>query len=260
MSGAFFSDNHAMPDSQLSGLPCTVGDDPATAEARQGDSFASKKALAQALDFQLRYRESIGVYDALIAERPGDIQLIRTRAARYISTLQPRKAIGDLLMCRASGMEEGDIGYRLGIAYYLAGEYPGAMRETAGYFSRAADEMGIAAMYWHTLAAWRCGEQAELLGYYHPGMDVGHHTAYERVMALAAGVLPESSFLEILDAEASDLEYAMLAYGYARWLIQSGRDAETRQMLGTIVSRDGFWIAYGYLAAWNDLHPSDADR
>ena len=254
MSEAFFSNNHAMPDSQLSGLHCLVPDDPATAEARRGDSFASKKALARALDFQLRYRESIGVYDALIAERPGDIQLIRTRAARCISTLQLQKAIGDLRMCRASGMEEGDIGYRLGIAYYLAGEYPSAMRETAAYFGGVSDEMGIAAMYWNTLAAWRCGEEPELLPFYYAGMKAGHHTAYERVMALAAGALSESAFLGTMCRETSDLEYAMLAYGYARWLIWSGRGKKARQFLESIVKRDNFWIAYGYLAAWNDLN------
>ncbi len=247
-----------MPDSQLAGGICTVTDDPDTAKARGDETAEGLTRLAKALNFQLRFRESIEIYDRLIKESPDDRDLIRTRAARFLNTLQPERAAADLLKCREFGMDEGDISYRLGIAYYLGGDYTSAMEETEKSFALVGDEMGIAAMYWNTLAAWKKGVEPELLGMYHKDMEVGHHTSYERVMALAAGELSEEEFSGIAGEEPEDLEYAMLGYGYACYLEHRGNDEKAACLLRSVVSRDSFWIAYGYLAAWNELNGGPA--
>ena len=253
MTHAYFSELHAKPDSQLLGLPCTVSDTPETAAARGDSSEQGQRTLAAALDDQLRYREALTVYDQLLLQCPADTSLRRKRATRYINTLQPEKAVSDLEQCRALGMADSEVCYPLGIANYLAGRYEDAMTEMARMQALSDEEMGIAAIYWHTLAAYRCGRMPTLLAVYHPGMAVGHHTAYERAMALAAGAVSESDFCILLQTESSDLEYAMLAYGYAGYLANQGRAFDSRTARSTILPRDSFWIAYGYLAAWNDV-------
>lgn len=253
MTHAYFSELHAKTDSQLLGLPCAVPDTAETAAARGDSSEQGQRALAAALDFQLRYREALTVYDQLLLQCPTDTALRRRRATRYINTLQPEKAISDLAQCRALGMPDSEVCYPFGIAYYLAGRYEDAMTEMARMQALSDEEMGIAAIYWHTLAAYRCGRTPRLLAAYHAGMSVGHHTAYERATAFAAGTVSEENFCALLTAESSDLEYAMLAYGYACHLAHRGQIADSRAALRAILLRDSFWIAYGYLAAWNDV-------
>lgn len=250
----YFAEIHAGPDSQLGKAPCLIGDSPEVAALRGAESYEELLALAAALNYQLRYRDALKIYDHAVALEPDKLLGYRQRAPRLINTLQSEKAVADLLRCRELGGEEADISYRLGIARYLAGDYEAAMREEALCFPLVDDEMGIAAMYWHTLSAWRAGKEPSLLERYHPGMAVGHHTAYAAVMALAAG---ERSFEEmqlLLAGERSDLEYSMLAYGTARWLLHRGWQDEGETMLRSIPPRDGFWISYAYLAAWNDIH------
>lgn len=49
--------------------------------------------------------------------------------------------------------------------------------------------------------------------HYRPDMYVGHHTAYEKAMRVAAGFAPMEDMLAELDAEEDDLQFAMTAYG-----------------------------------------------
>lgn len=128
------------------------------------------------------------------------------------------------------------------------------MAEEDRCFSLVDEEMGIAAMFWHSMSALRCGSDPKLLRHYRPGMAVGHHTAYEHVMALLSGNLPWSEMEMLLQREECDLEYAMLAYGSALWLRSSGEEDAAESLLHSILPRDSFWISYAYISAWNDCH------
>ena len=251
----YFAEIHAGPDSQLGTAPCRIEDSPEVAALRGAESYGELLALADALNFQLRCRESLAVYDRAVALEPENMTAYRRRAARHITTLQPEKAVADLLRCRTLGGDEADISYRLGIACYLAGNFAAAMREEARCFPLMNEEMGIAAMFWHTLSAWRAGEAPSLLREsYRPGMAVGHHTGYEAIMALAAGETTMDAMRRALASESSDLECSILAYGTARRLLLMGRQEEGEELLRGILPRDGFWISYAYLAAWNDVN------
>ena len=98
------------------------------------------------------------------------------------------------------------------------------------------EEMGIAVMYWHTLSAARAKKPPALLKDYHPGMAVGHHTAYEKAM------------LQMLEDEKDDLEYSIVLYG----LLQYPDCDEQECLYEKLLSRGGFWPSFAYLAAWND--------
>ncbi|MBO4913666.1 MAG: hypothetical protein J5449_00530 [Oscillospiraceae bacterium] len=250
--GQYFDDLHAMPDSQLGGAPCLVGDSPETAEARGASDFDALGRLAKTLDFQLRYREAIPVYGQMLSLRPDDAPTLYRLATREINTLQPRLALGHLTRCRELDGDKPEYLYRIGISHYLAGDYSAAMDAEAACFPLVDDEMGVAAMYWHTLAAWRSDAGAELLNAFRPEMKCGHHTAYYAVMSLGAGHTALPDFLAAAAETDSDLEYSMLAYGASVLLARGGDRRSADELRKRVIARDGFWISYAYLAAWND--------
>jgi tetratricopeptide (TPR) repeat protein len=255
--GQFFADVHAMPDSQLGGGPCSVNDTEEIAALRSKEDYESLMQLAQALSFQLRYREATAVYSRAIAMEPDATKAYRLRAARYINSLQPAKAMEDFLYCREHGGDVVDLSYRIGLCLYFMGRYQWAMEEFRICFAHSDDEMGIAAIYWHTLSAWRCGEDASLLKKYHSNMNVGHHTGYEKAVALAAGATTLDEFYQVLTAEKEDLEFSIVAYGGYGYLAYIGKTDAAQELLSEVVCRDSFWISYAYIAAWNDYHKSE---
>ena len=252
--GEFFADIHAMPDSQLHGGSCAFFDTAEMSALRKHEDYDSHMQLAKALSFQLRYREATGVYTKAIAVKPNDTKAYRLRAARYINTLQPAKAMADFLHCRDAGGDIVDLSYRIGLCLYFMGRYRWAMEEFETAITHSDEEMGIAIIYWHTLSAWRCGAEPTLLKKYRTGMQVGHHTGYDKAMALAAGVTDWETFWEGLKGECEDLEFSIVAYGGCGYLAQKGSPAQAQTLLQEILSRDSFWISYAYLAAWNDRY------
>lgn len=110
------------------------------------------------------------------------------------------------------------------------------------------EEMGIAVIYWHTLSAARAKKPPALLKDYHPGMAVGHHTAYEKAMQVWSGTTPLPAMLQMLEDEKDDLEYSIVLYGLL-WY----PDCDEQECLHEkLLSRGGFWPSFAYLAAWND--------
>lgn len=249
--GEFFADIHAGPMSQLGNGPHGLSDTAAVAALRGADTYDDLLALGKALCYQLRYREAVEVYTRAIALDPGDIRGYRQRAARYLTTLRPKLAEADFLRCRALGGEALDISYRLGLCRYYAGEQALAMEELERCWPLCDDEMGIAVIFWHTLSAWRAGKRPTLLeDHYRPGMQAGHHTAYALAMSAAAGEIPLAAAMARLEREGEDLDFSILGYGLA-WLLTP---PEREALLRKVLERDGFWIGYAYLAAWNDIN------
>ena len=80
-------------------------------------------------------------------------------------------------------------------------------------------------------------------------MYVGHHTAYEKAMRVAAGYAELDEMLSELEAEPEELQYAMAAYGLMVLLESRGEQARAEALRGKILRRDGFWNCFSYLAA-----------
>jgi tetratricopeptide (TPR) repeat protein len=247
--GTYFADLHATPESQLGGKKCDLADTPEVAVLRNAETFQALMALGKALFFQLRYREAIDAYTRAIALEPENITGYRQRAARYLATLQIPQATADFLRCRELGGDAEDLCYRLGLCHYLSGEYGEAMAELEKCYPLCDEEMGIAVIFWHTLSAWRRGTAPTLLKEkYHSGMKVGHHTGYAFAMGVASGYITDADFR--LAAEGEDLEFSIMAYGV--YVYREHLGMPSHALLEEILRRDGFWISYAYLAAWND--------
>jgi len=251
---AYFADIHAMPEHELGGAPHNLSDTQEVLALREGKRYEALMELAHALCWQLRGRDAIEVYTKAIRLDPNRADAYRQRAAKFINTMQPEKAIADFRRSLELGCDRADTLYRLGIAYHLAGEYEKAMEAEALAYPDFNEEMGIAAIFWHTMSAYKSGAAPELLRCYRKDMDVGHHTAYRFAMSLAVGEISLEEAVEQLKAEESDLEYSMMAYGTAIYMEQKGMAPAAYALLKSIVKRDGFWISYGYLAAWNDVN------
>ncbi len=238
-----FDDPHASAESQLHGLPDGF---PAVDRAVWTDydpSIAAGKALSR----QLRYREAIEAYSAALRFRPGDSQALRLRAGRYLTTLQCELALTDFAACLALGADALDVGYRRALALYYLGRDREAMELWEAVLPLCDDEMGVAVIYWHTLAAHRCDAAATLLGQWHESMAVGHHTGYDRAMRVFAGRLDAAALLSTIRSEPGDMEFAIGAYALS---LCPGMDRTA--LLRELLLRDGFWPCFSYLAAWCD--------
>ena len=250
-----FEPLHSMPVNELAGHPHTLEDSPAVSTLRGKLDYASLMDLAAALCRQLRYRDALEVYDMVLVLYPDSREARLKRAVRCLTTLQVEQAIPELRRCRAEGETADEIGYRLGLSCYYAERYDEAMDALAEAYPFYDGEMGVAAMYWHTMAALRCGKEPTLLREFREDMDVGHHVAYKFVMSLLTGALSwDEALTKLPDPEISDLDYAMMAYGMAISAESRGKRETAVQLIDTVLPRDSFWIGFGYLAAWNDRY------
>lgn len=240
----FFSENHASALSQL-------GDKPHRLE-REETTYPGWMDYARELSRQLRYREAILAYTQALTLSPGSREALRQRGGKYLATLQPERAMVDFERCRALGGQEEDLSYRMGMSWFYAGVYGRAMEEFARCREAAGEEMGIAAIYWSMIAAWRLGRESALLQTYRQDMAVGHHTAYAFVVKTVLGYLPLEQALWELDAQEDDLEFSMQGYGLAAYCAHLGHSDTAQAICQEILSRDNFWISFAFLAAWND--------
>lgn len=240
----YFSDWHASAASQLAGKPCPL--------TESADSYEGWMALGKALGYELRYLNAIQAYSEAIRLAPYRIEAYRQRGGKYLATLQPDQAMTDFEKCRMLGGEESDLSYRMGMCWFYAGVYGMAIREFSHCWDVCDDELGIGAIYWSMIAAWRSGREARLLEYYHDEMDVGHHTGYAFAVRTALGRIPLEEALWKLDVEKEDLEFSMMAYGVAAYCEHIGETETAQALCREILSREGFWISFGFLAAWND--------
>ncbi len=258
--GKYFADVHEGPGSQLGNLPETVRDtEDIERMKRELPGMEDKDLryealvqLAKALIHQLRYKSALIYLDQAINLLPQRTEALRMRAIRRLYTLDLKGSLGDFLHLRE--VNYGDVSYQLGLDYYLLGDYGKCLKEMEVCYGLSDNEMKIAAMYWHSAAALRCGARPSLLDFYSDDFECGHHTFYKAACAMFAGRRSFEELKVLSEGEKSDLEYSMLAY--ALHIIESvkGREKESREILQSIVKRDSFWIGFAYVAAWNDLY------
>ena len=244
-----FDELHAGIKSQIMNLPAGIPDSEAVTQAKAlPDSIEKFLALGKAFSRQLRYREAIDAYTEGLKLESENLPLLRLRAGRYLTTLQSNPAIADFEKCMSLGAERLDCLYRIGLAHYYAGRYARALETFENCMPLCDEEMGIAVIYWHTLSAVRAGTVSVLLKNYHPNMAVGHHTAYEKAMQVWSGTASLSAMLQMLESEKDDLEYGIVLYG----LLWHPNCDEQEHLYEKLLSRDGFWPSFAYLAAWRD--------
>ena len=172
--------------------------------------------------------------------------------------MQPEQALADYTRCEQADGVSVMSRYRIGMAHYLMRKYDDAIRTFTDSLAIAPqdDDMYIADVYWLVLSQLRAEKadeaQKTLKQHYRPDMYVGHHTAYEKAMRVAAGFAPMEDMLAELDAEEDDLQFAITSYGLCVLLETHGEIEKADALREKLLSRDGFWFCFSYLAAYHD--------
>ena len=257
--GKYFADVHASHESQFRNLPHGLADtDEIRACRAKPRTYETLLELADALCWQLRFREAIDALTQAIALEPARMDAYRRRGPKYLDTLQFERALTDYTRCEQADGVSVMSRYRIGMARYLMRKYQAAIAAFSDSLAIAPqdDDMYIADVYWLVLSQLRAGKtdeaQKTLQQHYRPDMYVGHHTAYEKAMRVAAGAVPMEDMLAELDAEEDDLQFAMTAYGLCVLLETHGETEKADALREKLLVRDGFWFCFSYLAAYTD--------
>ena len=256
--GKYFADVHASHESQLQNLPHGLADtDEILACRAKPQTYETLLELADALCWQLRFREAIDALTQAVKLEPERMEAYRKRGPKYLDTLQFERALADYTRCEQADGVSVLSRYRIGMAQYMLQNYDAATAAFAGSLAIAPqdDDMYIADVYWLVLSQL-CAEKADeaqktLQQHYRPDMYVGHHTAYEKAMRAAAGYASMDILAE-LDAEPDDLQYAMTAYGLCVLLQAHDEKEKADALREKLLKRDGFWFCFSYLAAYHD--------
>ena len=173
---------------------------------------------------------------------------------RWTFTLQFKQALADYTRCEQADGVSVESRYRVGMAQYMLQNYDAATAAFAGSLAIVPqdDDMYIADVYWLVLSQLRAGQadeaQKTFQQHYRPDMYVGHHTAYEKAMRVAAaGFAPMEDMLAELDAEEDDLQFAMTAYGLCVLLEAHSETEKADALRQKLLVRDGFWFCFSYL-------------
>ena len=259
--GKYFSDIHASCESQFRGLPHGLADTPEIAACRaEPENYEGLLSLADALCWQLRFREAIDALTRAIALAPERIEAYRKRGPKYLDTLQFGAALDDYTRCERADGVSVESRYRVGMAQYMLQNYDAATAAFAGSLAIVPqdDDMYIADVYWLVLSQLRAEKadeaQKTLKQHYRPDLYVGRHTSYEKAMRVAAGFAPMEDMLAELDAEEDDLQFAMTAYGLCVLLETHGEIEKADALREKLLARDGFWFCFSYLAAYSDYN------
>ena len=256
--GKYFADVHASYKSQFENLPHALSDTDEILTCRaKPQTYETLLELADALCWQLRFREAIDTLTQAVKLEPERMEAYHKRGPKYLDTLQFERALADYTHCEQADGVSVMSRYRIGMAHYLMGKYGDAICAFSDSLAIAPqdDDMYIADVYWLVLSQLRAGKadaaQKTLRQHYRPDMYVGHHTAYEKAMRAAAGYASMDILAE-LDAEPDDLQYAMTAYGLCVLLQAHDEKEKADALREKLLKRDGFWFCFSYLAAYHD--------
>ena len=257
--GKYFADIHASYESQFQNLAHGLADtDEILACSAKPQTYETLLELADALCWQLRFREAIDALTQAVKLAPERMEAYRKRGPKYLDTLQFEQALTDYTRCEQADGVSVMSRYRIGMARYLMEKYEDAINAFSDSLTIAPqdDDMYIADVYWLVLSQLRAGKadeaQKTLQQHYRPDMYVGHHTAYEKAMRVAAGFAPMEDMLAALDREKDDLQFAMTAYGLCVLLEAAGEQEKAVALREKLLARDGFWFCFSYLAAYHD--------
>lgn len=247
-----FEDVRSTAEAELAGKNIYVGDSAAVAEARKNASSPEGLiVLGDALANQMRYREALECYTKAYGLDP-KTEYLRKMAGKELSLIMTGPARDHLMECLEAGWDIGDVYYQLALCDYFEGKYASARKSFAKMLNLYNDEMGIAVIYWHTMASFKLGEEPVLLEKVRDDMDIGHHTAYFGAMQTAKGKMTPEELYERIAAEDYDVDYGIMLYGLREYLASAGDRSRYEEFTSSILERDSWWITFAYLACWKE--------
>lgn len=216
-----------------------------------------KKGLA--LSKQMLCREATEAFSTGLTYDPFNWLILRHRGHRYLSTYNFESAAADLELASRIKKDDWDVLYHLGLSYYLMGDF---MRADEAY-TRCLDitdrtEINLVAVVdWKWLTLKRLGkdkEASEILGFVDEKTEAGENQAYKDRLMVYKGIKTPEEGMIFDNEEFADLEISTRGYGIAMNYYFNGDKAKSGELLNKICECDGYWSAFGYLAAYQELN------
>ncbi len=230
------------------------------------------------LGYLSRFQEAVDVYTQGLEKYPKSAKLYRHRGHRFISLRLFDRAIEDFN--KANSLIPGfpfdiepdgtpnrinqplsstqfNIRYHLGLAYYLKGDFQGAlMAYTECLKTCNNDDLLVACVDWMYMTYRRMGKEAEaqsILGNIKDTMDIVENDSYYKRCRMYQGKLSPDSVLQVSTGEDDpDLVLATQGYGVGNWYLCSGDSAKARDIFEKVVAGKHF-AAFGFIAAESEL-------
>jgi tetratricopeptide (TPR) repeat protein len=216
------------------------------------------------------YKGSIDIFTEGLEQYPNDPWLLRHRGHRYISVRQLDKAIADLELGasliagqddivepdgapNAAGIPIGSLrsnmGYHLGLAYYLNGDYENSAR-VYGVEAETADNVDklVSSTHWYYMSLRNLGrdeEAAAVVAGITADMHVIENFDYHKICLLYNGTTPVESMTIDKDRGAAG---DALAYGIGNYHLYSGDSAKARTIFAGLMEGP-VWGSFGHIAA-----------
>ena len=232
-----------------------------------------------------RFREAVDIYTRALRLHPRDARLLRHRGHRYLTLRRFREAAADL--ARAARLVRGrpdevepdgipnerntptstlqsNIWYHLGLAHYLLGDFPSALRAYRECLKVSKNpDMLVATSHWLYMTLRRAArerEAARVLAAVAPEMDIIENRDYHRLLMLYKGAATPAALLaEAERAGGGALANATVGYGVGNWHLYHGRRGEAAALFRR-VTQSPQWTSFGYVAAEAELRRLGAGR
>ncbi|MBI4427988.1 MAG: tetratricopeptide repeat protein [Ignavibacteriales bacterium] len=263
----FSAETMSMLDSNLAAAKANYDRDPADAE--------NIIWLGRRIAYLWRYKDALDLFSKGIALFPNDARFYRHRGHRYITVREFDKAVKDLTKASelirgkhdevepdgqpnkfniATSTIQSNIWYHLGLAYYLKGDFEGALQAYLECIKVSTNpDMLCATTDWLYMTYRRLGRHEEATRVLVPitkDMKILENYAYHKRLLMYKNELPVDSLLNTKDA--SDLDIATQGYGVANWYLYNGQKEKATEILQKVI--DGtYWAAFGFIAAEADL-------
>lgn len=224
-----------------------------------------------------RYKDAIRIFSSGAVLHKNDARFYRHRGHRYITIRCFDDAIRDFE--RAAGLVKGkpdeiepdgipnakniptstlqsNIWYHFGLAYYLKGDFPKALRayEAAQKVSTNTD-MRVATSYWHYMTLRRLGKKREakkILEPFKGSIEVIENGEYLRLIKLNRGELRATDLLAEIGRDSNTLGSASLGYGIGNYFLYNGELEKAMDVFRKITAGNQ-WASFGYVAAEVEL-------
>lgn len=242
------SDIHSTHENELQGALNPVADDSNTAKARiafhRDASNENKLAFANALAWQLRYREALPLFQ--------ECRLAGMKVAGRISLCGLKTGSPSLALTLDKELQEQEkpwsYHYHLLLSLYFLGRYEEAIEVVKKCYQPVEDdgELYIAILYWHLLLALKLGKDVAEVKAFDKPLDHGHHVGYNAAVRYffdKENDVPE----EEID-KMDDINRSCLYYGLA--VIFEKDKQRYNHYIDKALDMDDIWGSWSYLAAY----------
>ncbi len=257
-NGRLFDVVHSDLKIEWEGYCATVPDNQRTAAARESwerdKTFENAMEFAQALCYQLRYKECLGFCEQLLGLFGTEYALVRRLGVLNFKLLKFDTSKYYLKKCLAKTDERLYILYMLGAVCYYNCEYEESRYYFMQCFPLCADngEMHVAALFWYLCCILRTsnstGKAEEYFGKYN--RDCGHHTGYDIFVRFAMGEIDESEAAQIAITE-SELNRTCFYYGMSVFFTND--EKKSKEYLNKTLALSDYFGGYAYIAAYADF-------